>query len=98
MNAIVSFRQCTLTNEELREKVDEMTDELFDYKHKSKRDRILTRHIPAQPNDDYDLLIGELLVRFLEMEKELEESNRLLFKDMGKPLKESDFQTSPDGE
>ena len=31
--------------------------------------KILTLHIPAQPDNDYDLLIGELILRFAEMEK-----------------------------
>lgn len=64
MNTIATFRKCTLSNDELLKKVDQMTDGLFDIKHKSERDRILTRHIPAQPNNDYDLLVGELLIRF----------------------------------
>lgn len=72
MNSIVSFRKCTLTNDQLLEKVDQMTDGLFDVKHKSERERILTRHIPAQPNSDYDLLIGELLVRFKELSDSLD--------------------------
>ena len=73
MNAIASFRKCTLSNEELLEKVDGMTDGLFDAKEKSKRERILERHIPAQPNNDYDLLLGELILRFVEMEKACKE-------------------------
>lgn len=64
MNTIATFRKCTLSNDELLKKVDQMTDGLFDLKHKSERDRLLTRHIPAQPDNDYDLLVGELLIRF----------------------------------
>lgn len=69
MDRVVSFRKCTLTNQQLLNKVDEMTNGLYDVKHKSERDRILTRHIPAKPNSDYDLLIGELVLRFKEMNK-----------------------------
>ena len=58
MNGIVSFRLCKLSDEELLEKVDKMTDEMF-----QKRE-IPIRHIPAKPDSDYDLLVGELLMRF----------------------------------
>ena len=71
MNAIASFRKCTLSNKDLLEKVDVMTDGLFDGRYKSRREQILTLHIPAQPDNDYDLLIGELILRFAEMEKAL---------------------------
>lgn len=60
MNAITSFRKCTLSNNELLQKVDCLTDEMF------KKQETPTRHIPALPNDDYDLLIGELLQRFTD--------------------------------
>jgi len=66
MNEIVNFRKCTLTDKDLLEKVDEYTDKLF------KGDKnILTRHIPARPNEDYDLLIGEIIYRFKEKLKEV---------------------------
>lgn len=71
MNQIVSFRLCKLTDKELLEKVDTQTDKLFDVKHKHQREGVLTRHIPAKPNEDYDLLIGELLLRFKEKDKQL---------------------------
>ena len=57
MNTIASFRKCTLSNNDLLQKVDTLTDEMF------KTLDVPTRHIPARPNDDYDLLIGELLMR-----------------------------------
>ena len=58
MNGIVSFRLCKLSDEELLEKVDKMTDEMFQNRE------IPERHIPAKPDSDYDLLVGELIVRF----------------------------------
>lgn len=58
MNRLVSFGLCTLTDEELIEKVDSLTDEMY------KTGQLHSRHIPARPNADYDLLIGELLIRF----------------------------------
>lgn len=58
MNAIASFRLCTLSDDELLEKIDEQTDSMF------KNQKVPNRHIPAQPNEDYDLLVGELLLRF----------------------------------
>ena len=65
MNALVNFRLCTLTDKELLEKVDKQTDNIF------KTGKIPSRNIPAQPDDDYDLLIGELLKRFDQMSKDL---------------------------
>ena len=58
MNAITSFRLCTLTDEELVNRIDELTDNMF------REQKVPTRHIPARPDSDYDLLLGELLVRF----------------------------------
>ena len=60
MNGLVSFRLCTLTDEELIKKIDEQTDNMF------RSQQVPVRHIPAQPNNDYDLLVGELIMRFNE--------------------------------
>ena len=60
MNGIVSFRLCKLSDEELLKKVDEGTDNIF------KTGVIPSCHIPARPDSDYDLLVGELLLRFKE--------------------------------
>lgn len=60
MNKIASFRLCKLSDEELLKKVDEGTDNIF------KTGIIPSCHIPARPDSDYDLLIGELLLRFKE--------------------------------
>ena len=60
MNAIVSFRLCTLSDEDLVKKIDEMTDEMYDTL------KIPSRNIPARPDGDYDLLVGELCARFME--------------------------------
>ncbi len=67
MNAIVSFRECTLTNEELIRKVDKAIDRMYD------TGKVPTRNIPARPNDDFDLIAGELLVRFSELTKDIPE-------------------------
>jgi len=61
MNGIVQFRLCKLTDKELVEKADKMTDGLYE------DGKIPSRHIPARPDHDYDLIIGELLVRFKEL-------------------------------
>lgn len=58
MNTIATFRECTLSDNDLLEKVDELTDTIF------KTQSVPTRHIPARPNEDYDLLVGELILRF----------------------------------
>lgn len=60
MNGLVSFNLCTLTDNELVAKVDQMTDEMY------QTSRMPNRHIPAQPNEDYDLLVGELVKRFMQ--------------------------------
>lgn len=61
MNAIASFRLCKLSNNELIQKIDDETDDIF------KNQEVPTRHIPARPDADYDLLIGELILRFGEI-------------------------------
>lgn len=58
MNALVDFRLCTLSDQELLEKVDKLTDQMF------QEQKLPSKHIPARPNDDYDLLVGELIKRF----------------------------------
>lgn len=73
MNSIASFRLCTLSDDELLKRIDKKTDQLFDNKDKRVRDRILSRHIPAIPDNDYDLLIGELLIRFNELKAKKED-------------------------
>lgn len=60
MNAICQFRKCTLSDDELIKKVDQLTDGIY------KNGQIPTRNIPARPDDDYDLLVGELILRFAE--------------------------------
>jgi len=64
MNTIAKFRKCTLSNDELLRRVDEGTDNLY------KTREIPGRHIPARPDRDYDLLVGELVLRFQELEAE----------------------------
>lgn len=61
MNTIATFRLNTLSNQELIDKVDSITDQMFT------ENKVPSRHIPAQPNNDYDLLLGELLLRFREI-------------------------------
>jgi len=60
MNSIASFRLCTLTDKELLKKVDCLCDEMYT------TGKIPSRHIPARPDEDFDLLLGELLVRYNE--------------------------------
>ena len=60
MNSIAGFRLCKLNGEDLIKRIDEHTDNIY------KLRRIPDRHIPARPDEDFDLLIGELMVRFKE--------------------------------
>lgn len=66
MNTIATFRKCILSYKELLCKVDLLTDQMYN------NGKIPTRSIPAQPNDDYDLLVGELILRLEEKNKQLE--------------------------
>ena len=63
MNQIANFRWCKLTDEELIKRVDKGCDDMY------KTGKIPDRHIPARPDKDFDLLLGELLWRFQEMNK-----------------------------
>ncbi len=60
MNGICGFRKCTLSDDDLMKAVDEATDKIY------KTGEIPSRHIPARPDSDYDLLVGELILRFKE--------------------------------
>lgn len=60
MNGVATFRLCTLSNEDLIKKADEMTDKMY------QNNEIPVQHIPARPDQDYDLIIGELIFRFQE--------------------------------
>lgn len=57
---IVQFRLCTLTNEDLAQKISEQLAKMYDEPVK-----VPSRNIPARPDEDFDLLIGELIVRFI---------------------------------
>lgn len=74
MNSIVSFRKCTLSNEELIKKADTLCDQIY------KEGKIPTRHIPTRPNSDFDLIIRECLVRFKETLEKLAEYEEKEFK------------------
>jgi hypothetical protein len=77
MNGLVSFRLCKLPTPELLEKVDKLTDEMY------QRQELPTRHIPARPDADYDLLVGELVQRMIEHEKFLNEIEETVFHAQG---------------
>jgi len=63
MNNLVKLTECTLTDQELIQKVDQGTDQMY------RARRIPDMCIPARPNEDYDLLVGELILRFAKMKK-----------------------------
>ena len=69
MNGIVQFRETNLTDKELLEKIDALTDKMF------KEQKIPLQHIPAEPNNDYDILVGELLLRFKDMQRHISALN-----------------------
>lgn len=57
---LIQFRLCKLENKELAERVAAALNQMYD------TGRLPVREIPARPDDDFDLLIGELIVRFME--------------------------------
>lgn len=57
---MVQFRKCTLTDKELAVLVAEGLNKMYD------TGKIPSFQIPARPNEDFGLLVGELVVRFIE--------------------------------
>jgi len=68
MRVTVQFRKCTLKDQELIEKIDGMTDQIFIKKE------VPLRYFPGKPNEDYDLLVGELIMRFIDLQQEYKEN------------------------
>jgi hypothetical protein len=60
MNGIAQFRKTTLNDKELVARVDALCDQMY------QTGKLPDRQIPARPNDDFDILLGELLLRFTE--------------------------------
>jgi len=58
---LVQFRKCTLTDRDLAEAVAKGMNEMY-----TDPISVPTRQIPARPNEDFDLITGELIVRYLE--------------------------------
>lgn len=56
---LVNFRLCTLSDKQLAKKVSEKLIEMYE------TGKIPNRNVPARPNEDFDLLVGELIYRFL---------------------------------
>lgn len=56
---IIQFRKCTLTDEQLAVQVAEGLQKMY-----TPPVTVPTRNIPARPNEDFDLLVGELVFRF----------------------------------
>lgn len=72
MNAITKFRLCALTDDELLGAVDQATDQMY------QTGKIPDRHVPARPDADFDLIVGELICRFIEVKNALIETRREL--------------------
>lgn len=60
---LVHFRLCTLTDTELAKAVSDKLQAVYD--NKMSANNLLSRHVPARPNEDFDLLVGELIFRLL---------------------------------
>lgn len=70
INALVTFRLCKLTDDELLEAVGLYVEDMYE------TGKVSSRHIPARPDHDFDLLVGELMVRFKDL-KELHTTNSI---------------------
>ena len=71
MNTIATFGKCTLSNDELLKRVDQLCDYMY------LDGKIPSRNIPAKPDNDFDLLVGELILRFKESSEPLPDSHEL---------------------
>ena len=69
---LIQFRKCTLTDKDLAEAVAAALCKMYEQPVS-----VPTRHIPARPDEDFDLLVGEILVRFLEKTELLKEVDNL---------------------
>lgn len=58
---LIQFRKCTLTDKPLAEAVAAGLTKMY-----QKPVSVPPRQIPARPDEDFDLLVGEMVVRFLE--------------------------------
>lgn len=58
---LVQFRLCTLDDESLANAVLGGLQKMY-----KPPVSVPARNIPARPNEDFDLLVGELVVRFLQ--------------------------------
>ena len=58
---LIQFRKCTLTDKPLAEAVAAGLNKMY-----SEPVAVPSRHIPARPDEDFDLITGELIVRFIE--------------------------------
>ena len=58
---IAEFRLCTLSNDQLIKAVADGLIEMYNEPAK-----VPSRHIPARPDKDFDLLVAEMIIRFAE--------------------------------
>lgn len=58
---LIQFRLCKLTDKELAQAVADGLNKMY-----SEPARVPSRSIPARPDKDFDLLVAELIVRFIE--------------------------------
>lgn len=57
---LVQFRKCTLSDKELAKAVADGLNKMY------QNGQIPSRCIPARPDEDFDLLVAELVIRFIE--------------------------------
>lgn len=76
---LIQFRKCTLTDALLAEAVAAALNKMY-----SDPVAVPTRSIPARPDEDFDLLVGEMTVRFIERNTAL---NRILSLDLPQEIR-----------
>ena len=69
---LIQFRKCTLTDKPLAEAVADGLNKMY-----QQPVTVPSRHIPARPDEDCDLITGELIVRFLEKTEILKQIRNL---------------------
>jgi len=69
---LVQFRECSLADRPLAEAVAAGLTKMYE-----EPVTVPSRHIPARPDEDFDLLVGEMVLRYLEKTEVLKQIRHL---------------------
>ena len=59
---LIQFRKCTLTDKQLAEAAAAWLERIY-----TPPIQVPVRNVPARPDEDFDLVIGELIYRFSQL-------------------------------